>query len=169
MVQQIDVERFMEAARKATQLVYREAVIKFVKAAILRVAVDSGMSRGSFLRLGELLQIPIPINPQPGHDKIYRGATGKFRVPKDKFAGRALATRYGSIQDIVTIDGNKLNFSFATSVYQYFLQEFGFGRPSTQIPPPWHSAEDGKRAFLAYVNANLKKRLPDLRKYIIGG
>ena len=162
----LDVDSYMEAVRKTTQIVWREGVIKYVKAAILRVAVDSGMSRGSFIRLGELLQVPIPINPQPGHDKIYRGRSGKERLPKTPLQGAKLSTQYGNIQDVVTINGNRIDFSFSSDVFQYFLQEFGLGNPSTQIPPPWHSLEDGKQAMLAYIKINLKKRLPDISKFI---
>ena len=165
---QIDVDLYMEAARKATQLVWREGTVKYVKAAILRVAVDSGMSKGSFLRLGQLLGVSIPITPQaatPGN-RIYRGRSGKERRPKTPEEGAKLSTQYGSVQDIVQIDGNKISFQFSSDVFQYFLQEFGFGNPSTQIPPPWHSLEDGKAAMLAYIRANLKKRLPDVRKFI---
>src|SRR5205809_7342881 len=65
-----------------------EAARAFVRAAIPKIPVDSGMARGTFLNIGKLLNLTIPINSISSGKLYYRGAE---RLPKQPETGAALA------------------------------------------------------------------------------
>lgn len=149
---------YTKAARKALEVQFRRAARAFVRAAIPKIPVQTGMAKGSFLNLGRYLRIAIPISPTKFNQKYYPPGKGR-PIPKTPESGAALST---PAQQTIKWVGNRLLFEFQSSVFHLTLEDLIGVRSPTS---PWGSFAAGRTAFLQEMR-NLKDRLPSIKSYI---
>jgi hypothetical protein len=128
---------YTKAARRKTEVQFRQAARAFVRAAVPRIPVETGMARGSFLNIGRFLRVAVPIAPTRLNQKYYATGTPIAKTPK---SGAALTT--------FSIPGRKgkkkLEFRFNSQVFHYQIEEHtGLRSPSA----PWLSLTYGMDAF----------------------
>ncbi|MDE1971188.1 MAG: hypothetical protein KGI50_06480 [Patescibacteria group bacterium] len=123
---------------------YFLAASDFLNIAAPSVPIDTGMARGSFLNLLNLLEANnIPINTDiprlPQH--VNKNGTpltyvhwDGTRLDKTPVNGAALSTRTNRI---IAKQGNKLIFTYETEVWHYNIHD----------PNSWHSYARGQAAF----------------------
>lgn len=153
----IDNDAFRRAVTNYILHKMFDAARAFVRAAIPKVPVDTGMARGTFLNVGKLLDITIPINPK-SFGKIY--SYGGLRLPKQKESGAALAI---SADRAIRLEGNTFIFEFAQDVFHYNLNEFFGGHAPTA---PWGSYKAGQIAFEETFTKDFIKDFPQVKDYI---
>lgn len=153
----IDGKGYTDYVRQQIELNVRQAAREFIRAAIPRVPVLSGMARGSFLHLGRALRVAIPINPSQ-RNGIYYGPNGE-RLPKTPESGARLST---SPENAFKNRGNNIQFEFNTRVFHYTLEDiFGVRSPTA----PWRSFQAGQEAFILEMQ-HLTKRLQSIRSFV---
>ena len=167
----------MKINKKSYEDILIKAAKAFVLAAYPKVPVETGMSRGSFLKLARKLKISIPIVPKRHKTvtKRYKTKTGTIEkqyvvnvakkryyfsdgrsIPKNKESGSRL-----SDYEIVA-NSKRIRFMFQTKVFQYNLLDTNTtGLPQGYLP--WQSFKAGKEAFDAVLDEFIP---PDLEKYI---
>lgn len=151
---QFDSSGYTKAMKKALEVQFRHAARAFLRAAIPRVPVQTGMARGSFLNIGRLLNVAVPIQPTLFNQFYYPG-----RLPKTPATGAALST---PAENVITWKSNQIRFEFQTKVWHYTLEDyFGVRSPSA----PWQSFMLGRIAFMEEMRA-LKDRLPKIKSYM---
>lgn len=151
-----DAAAYTKAVNEKIAAEFRQAARAFIRAALPRVPVDSGMARGSFLNVGRFLRVAVPITPRRTGLKYYPGG-GKKPILKTAEAGAKLATRG---EDVVKVLRGRVTFTFQTKVFHYLLED-QFGVRSG----PWGSFEAGRAAFIESVRT-LKDRLPSIKGFI---
>ncbi len=153
---QFDVAKFTEKLKEVIRQRMRVAARAFVRAALLRVPVQSGMARGSFLNIGRLLRVAIPISPTHTGEFSYEYGGKQLKTAE---LGASLAT---PAEQMFTENGQSFSFKFEPGVIHYAINEF-YGR----IPnAPWLSLEQGRAAFLEEMG-NLPKFVPKIKDYLI--
>ena len=120
----------------------------FLRAALVRVPVDSGMSRGSFLNLGRVINQAVPIRPRRTGLTYY----GPPRLPKTPASGALLSSKE---EDLFVSDGRTHSFNFSSLVKQFLLHD-----------PTWGATQAGLSAFIADFNKNLPSKIPPISKFI---
>lgn len=155
----INVQEYENQMNVALMAIFEKAANAFVETAVKRVAVMTGMSLGSFIDLADRVGVPLDFSSpysaeQLKSQKWYYGRGG--RIPKTPESGLELTTF------VLEMREGRPVFIFDAKTLQYGLQEFGAGRPSTQIDPPWESLIFGRNAFLRYLRDHLLQDLPDL-------
>lgn len=154
-----------------------EAAKAFVLAAYPLVPVETGMSRGSYLKLAKLLNINIPIIPKRHKiiNKRYKTKKGivtkrevvdisKKRyylsrgrsIPKNKYSGAKL-TKHELIANSA-----RIRFLFHTKVLQYNILDTQTNKTPTGHVP-WQSFKAGYEAFNKVLD-NFQP--PDLDKFV---
>lgn len=147
---------FTDAVKKAVIIQMRNAARQFVRAALVSVSgsfpVDSGMAKGSFLNLGRLLRVAVPISPKRTNLKYYgAGARGRIKTPE---LGAELSTQYDSVEDVIKENASGFVFSFDAKTFHYLLNEFYSTR---QPDSPWNTFEAGRRAFMESIKGSMSK------------
>lgn len=166
---QLDLAKITKGIQNAMRIRMRNAARAFVRAAVQQnlVPIQTGMARGTFLNIGRLLKVAIPlsgarftrINKKSGTVRkgspiiYYYGPDGK--ILKTPQAGAALATQ---TQDIFSDNGAIFNFHYGNDVIHYNINDF-FPRVRGA---PWGSYEAGAEAFIADMQKNLPKYFPQL-------
>jgi hypothetical protein len=138
-----DGEGYGQAIKDYYHFKFITAIRDFLRAAVPRVPVQTGMARGSFLNLGRAVGVVVPIVPTRFKQKYYhrRGAT-----PHAKNA--RTASRYVKYKVPRKSKRDKMSFEFNTRVLHFNLEEFiGVRSPSA----PWASLEAGMTAFTARI------------------
>ena len=157
----VDVQKARKTIEKVGELQLRSAARAFVKAAIVKVPVDTGMARGSFLNIGRFLKIAIPIpkrrtRHKDGSPILYYHRPGSKGIPKTPEAGANL-----SVYSFKKLGPGKMNFEFQSKVLHYVLED-RIGIHSQR----WGSFEAGRNAFIKELR-NLKKRLPRVEAFLL--
>lgn len=149
----IDIRAYMKAHKKSIEDQLIKAARAFVLAAYPHVPVETGMSRGSFLKLAKKVGVSVPIVPKKyvtvtktyktksgiktSHRTIdiskkrYFMGVGRPTLPKNKHTGSKLST-----YEMIT-NTKRIRFMFQTKVYQYNLLD----------EPLWQSFRIGMKAF----------------------
>lgn len=150
-----DAAGYTRAVREAIEAEFRQAARAFIRAAIPRVPVQTGMARGSFLNVGRFLRVAVPITPTRFNQRYYPPGGGS--IPKTPESGAALSTRPESM---IKRQGNRVTFTFQTGVFHYTLED-AIGVRSG----PWGSFAAGRAAFTARIR-NLRTRLPKIGAFV---
>lgn len=164
---EFDSAGYTRAMREALEVQFRQAARAFVRAAILKIPVETGMARGSFKDIGRFLNVQIPINPT--RSGKYYPPNGGAPIPKTPEAGAALSTPPDQI--IKWDDANRIAFEFESQVFHYTLQEFfrpinsATGQPVGSPTAPWQSMIAGRVAFRNEMRS-LRKRLPKIKSFM---
>ncbi len=173
-VPKFDTVAYTKAVLRQIELQMKQAARAFVRAAVSRIPVDTGMAAGSFLNLGTYLRkiglgdngnlsvrTYIDVNRKHGTGKYYHspGSAGN-PIPKneDTPGNYDLVTKN---VDVLRPTSNGASFQFQSSVYHLTLNDL-IGSKGTG---PWHSFEYGQAAFLLEMRG-LKSRLPRVGDYI---
>lgn len=175
-IPQIDVEAFTKAQHEAVEIHVRNCARAFVRAALEKVPVDTGMARGSFLNIGRFLRIHIPIKGKKTRLRYRNGRTwverkrwyyppnGGPKIPKTPESGAALtAFEFKRV-------GNTYQFIINSKVFHYTLQdEFAVstrsGERGGSPSAPWQSMRAGREAWFAEMK-NLKKKVPKITDFV---
>ena len=157
-VLEFDSAGYTEELKNRIRSLYRKGIRAFIVAAIPKVPVDTGMARGSFLNIGRLVGMSIPIHPI-SDGKVYYGPNG-LRLPKTPQSGASLST---SSDEALQFKGNKFVFSFQSKVWHYNLNEF-FGLKSNN-GFPWGSFAAGREAFMKAMQTG--SLFPDIHEYLL--
>lgn len=152
----------LESIRK----VLLEGLVLFIEEAAKNIPVDTGMAKASLLPLARALQrtrtpgAELPeISPKPGKRKRYALGGFKSIARGESLAGPKL------IDEIIKINkaSGLINFDYASKVFHFNLNEF-FPLNSND-GKPWNSFKKGLRRLRAYLNQNLRRRVPNLLSF----
>lgn len=144
-----DRERFSQAFKEAIARQVRQGMRDFLRATMFRVPVYTGMARASLRPLGAFLRVAIPIAPiavRKGYSIAEGERQGAFAVRSDKWT---------------------YSITLSISVLHYFMNEFFHSDLPLTHPTPWGSTTEGEAAFRRYMQANLRKRLPLIKDFIV--
>lgn len=153
----IDNEAYRRAVTNYILNKMYDAARAFVRAAIPKVPVDTGMARGTFLNVGRLLNVTIPINIK-SVGKLYNNR-GQI-LPKQPESGAALAIK---ADRALRFQGDTFIFEFNQDVFHYNLNEFFGGHAPTA---PWRSYVVGQEAYNRSFASNFIKEFPQIQDYI---
>lgn len=148
-------EKALKSIREKVRTQIRQAARAFLRAAMIRVPVQSGMAKGSFIPLATLLKVALPINPTIRRPAKYLG--GDLKSPE---LGASLAT---NPNEIFVEAGDTFTFNYSNDVYHYLLNELTNGGSKTA---PWLSFETGEAAFDEYIEKNFEDKLPNLLNFM---
>ncbi len=143
---------YTDTLRKNLQRQLRQAARDFIMEAIVRVPVDSGQARGTFLPLAKFLNTSVPISgntPLPNKNPD----TGSY-------GDRQLLFEFISYKQG---EGFKLNIQL---FYFWFNDFFSHAYP-LGAPTPWGSIEAGWDAFTKYLADVAPERYPQINKFIV--
>jgi hypothetical protein len=151
----INKRGYTEALQKAVDTQVRQAAREWLRTVMIHVPVYSGQAAASLVPLGRHLHVAIPIHPDPVARRRYPG-------------GISIGESQGTFS--FSSEGWVSTFTFSTEVPHYLINEFnaGLGSPPLRHPTPWASMEHGRNAFMAYLQENLKSRIPKITDYITG-
>lgn len=145
-------QKFNQTLRTKLTVQVRQAAREFVRAAIVKVPIDTGEAIGTFLPIGRFLNVSIPIlNNHPTEKK--NPETGSSEEKRLLFTFSS--NQYGVYFEI---DWQLFHF--------WFNEFFHHNYPNAQIETPWHSMEAGRDAFLEYMRTVAVERLPKLKDFI---
>lgn len=155
---QFDAKGFMVATRHALQESFYRAAQAFIEAAAPNVPIRTGMARGSFLNLAQLLErkgfkpnvdIPTRVQETTRSGKAYRYKHSDGSIwPKGPGSAKRLST-LGS-QAFNFKHGN-YEFNYGTSVVHFNIND----------PTKWHSFFEGRVAFLRELEKTRPTRVID--------
>lgn len=155
-----------------------QAAEQFIEIAAPRVPIDTGMARGSFLNLLQLLNVNglghnvyIPKEPQRvGNDgkplryypvRVGRHAGKKVAIHSSKSLQKTPATAMKlstALNGILVLKGEQWVFTYETRVNHFNLNEYARN---------WHAFVLGRQAAAAYLtSAKVKEFLPNLSSYV---
>lgn len=148
-----DSKKFNRALLASLSTQARQAARAFVRAAVVRVPVDTGQARGTFLPLGRFLRISVPIGgAQTKPNKS--PATGSM-------GDRQMLFRFETQERGVF-------FEIEPQLFYYWWNDFfAHNYPGGQLPTPWQSLEEGKKAFVTYMKTIAPTKLPKLKDFVI--
>lgn len=138
-VLKIDKDRLTKALDEKIKIEMRQAMRAFLDAAIKRVPILTGMSRGGFVRLGQYLgkQVPIPgAQPKPSRN-----------------AGR------GFVQS--ELDESNFKYPVYDLAYRINVFQYNFHDPDN-----WRATAAGRKAMERYIEKNFAAKLPKITDYI---
>lgn len=155
-----------------------QAAEQFIQTAAPRVPIDTGMARGSFLNLLQLLRangyghgVFIPTEPQRVSDtgkplryypvRVGRHGGRKYAIYSSKTMPKTPATAMKlstALHSILALKGDQWVFTYETRVNHFNLNEYARN---------WHAFVLGRQAMDAFlVSAKVKDALPDLSSYV---
>jgi hypothetical protein len=142
---------FTRALREEVQTQMRQAAREFLRAVINRVPIDTGEARGTLLPLGRFLRVSVPIDVL--NAKANKNPdTGEINAPL--------------LFDFETT-GKGEYFTVQMQLFHFWWNDFfTHNYENPQIDPPWHSIEDGVKAFMDYIKTDGYKRLPRLKEFL---
>lgn len=171
-----DIENYIKDHKKELDIHARQAARRFVRAAISKIPIVTGMARGSYLNIGRFLNVAIPLTGKQRyrfrkrHGKTYKekiclwyyppGRSG-IRIPKTPESGAKLTAFKMDFED----RGGTFAFVFEinTRVFHYTLQDEMHVKSPTS---PWQSMRAGREAWMEYIKT-LGNRLPPITNYIV--
>lgn len=153
-----NVEAYTKTLKKSIRVSMNKAARAFIRAAIVNVPIQSGMSRGTFLNLGKLLRVAIPIPGTVGGLRYYGpNARGQIKSPA---LGASLSS---DATEIFRQDGTAFHFHYGNDVIHYNVNDFFGHIPSA----PWLSYERGAEAFEVELKRRLTISIPKLKSFVI--
>lgn len=169
-VLKFDARTYSKAFHDAIDRQMKAAARAFVRAAVLRIPVDTGMAAGSFLNLGRYLKrIGIPGGVGGYIDANRKSPTGRYYhrpgkakkpIPKNEFT----PGNYGLVTDPVAAfqrKGQQHLFEFKSEVFHLTLNDL-FGSHGRA---PWGAFEAAQLAFLATLKT-LVTKVPGVKEHM---
>lgn len=148
----VDKEGLSRWIREKVNVQIRQAAREFVKEAIVKIPVDTGQARGTFLPLGRMLGVSVDIlgaKSKPGKNED----TGSSANNKLIFRFRDTKTQQG--------------FEIDPQLFYFWFNDFfSHHYENAQLPTPWESLQTGWDAFITYMKEVAPERLPKLRQFI---
>jgi hypothetical protein len=169
----LDILGLTDKQKEVLDAFMRQAARAYVRAAISKIPIQTGMARGSYLNIGRFLKVAIPLagasnyRIRSRHGKSYKEKNfwyyppgGGRRLPKTPETGANLtAFKLGPVQKS---NGIAYEFTVNSKVFHLTLEDqIGVKSPSA----PWQSTQAGREAWLTHMKG-LKKRLPKIKDYI---
>ncbi len=181
-IEEFDKEAYGAAVAEEMRRVFLKAGQKFLLAAIPRIPIWTGMARGAFRNLEDLVG-KVTNDAQSGGVRIrtttgrgsgkrgggkiinkdfrrgyYYTPPGGSKIERTPQAGRAFSTDSSDILDLkgATLASGRTSFYFRYDVNITYVDSF---------EAKWGAFKAGEAALTEYLNANLK--LPDPLKYMI--
>lgn len=147
----LDVKKWNKTLEDAIEVQMRQAARAWLREILPRIPVWAGTSRGVFLRVGYYLRVSVPIKP----------------VVNIKGLGPAYGVAHSEYQFKKV--GNSYRFTFAHGVDHLSMNDQENMNPpfNLKTPGPYKAFEAGERAFLAYLKANLTKKVKNLGEFTI--
>lgn len=143
---QFQSSAYLRRLQEKLEVIQREAARAWLRAVLEHVPTWTGTARGTYLSLGSVLHVAVPITP-----KVQRANRGPlFGVVKSYFDFSA--------------EGLVYRFSFTQNLEYYLMDELNIvpNIPST----PWHSFSFGYEAWKAEVKTRLLKDMPQLATFV---
>lgn len=147
----LNPQKFHKTLRNNLQIRIRQAARAFVKAAIVKIPVDTGEARGTFLPLGRFLNVAVPIGGEPRRGKSAQTGSSPNKQLLFTFGSEELGEYF-------EIDWQLFHFWFN----DFFTHHY----PKGQLPTPWGSIEAGKQAFMEYMKTEAPRLMPRLNEFI---
>ncbi len=148
----IDGTGYLKKVDAAARKIFYEAAALFLRAAVPKIPVYTGMSRGSLVPLANFLKskgvktsISIPISPSK--DRL-----AKYLILKGQNEQAGKARSDFSFEDV----GGRFKFVFNASVEHYKFNDRQASRLPGVTSAPWHSFDAGAEAANEYIAKNLK-------------
>lgn len=167
----LDAEAMKKAVREAIEIRSREAARAFVRAAMPRVPVQTGMARGSFLNIGRALKVAIPIKPNPYRKRVRKNGSTymqkiKWYYPPDKSGRMSKTPESGAklssdVPFFAWQNSGKYVFNFQSAVNHFNLNDHYHIASG-----PWHALEAGKDAYIAEM-AKIRNTLPKISAFML--
>jgi hypothetical protein len=137
----------------------RNAARAWLKAVLVKVPVWTGEARGSLRPLGAFLRVAVPISPSSSkwaQRAMLEGHTAEAGAAQGSF-------------EFKTETKLRIVFEARTEVIHYLINEFHNVNPPIHLiePAPWLSHVAGKKAYLEYLEENLKNKIPNLKSYFV--
>lgn len=179
-IEQFDKKKYEEAVREAIRKVFFKAGQKFLLAAIPKIPIWTGMARGAFRNMEDLVG-KVTNDAQSGGVRIrttrsanekrrggsravdyrkgyYYYPPGGSRVERTPQSGRQFATPSDKITDVVgaSLASGKTSYYFRFDINITYYDRFDQAK--------WGSFKAGSDALEAYIKENLK--LPDPLKFM---
>ncbi len=165
-----DSKGYSKDLHAAISLQMKRAALAFVRAALLRIPVDTGMAAGSFLHLGRYLkriglddagvQAYVNANRKSPTGKYYH-RPGKKGAPIDK--DEYTPGNYGLVPRPASLSFQKKRnqhlFNFESKVFHLTLNDLGLAGEG------WGAFEAGRSAFLAEMR-NLRSAIPSIKGHV---
>ena len=148
-----DAKKFSRTLRKELSTQTRQAARAFLRRTIVKIPVDTGQARGTFLPLGRFLRVAVPIGgAQPEANKS--ASTGSSGEKQMLFQ--------------FSLDNQGSYFEIEPQLFYFWWNDFfAHHYPKGQLPTPWESLEAGKDAFIDYMRNVAPSRLPKLKDFIV--
>lgn len=134
----------------------KQGMRAFLEAAIPKVPVYSGQARGTLRPLGRYLNVLIPISPTKAARKKHPGNT----------------PRKGEDESLFEFKNEGFNHSVELKITLFYFIVNDFhganfeGSENLIQATPWGALEAGRKAFVAYLKQNLKKKIPRINQYV---
>lgn len=149
----INITGLTKALEEGIAVQIRQAMREFIREVIKKVPVYTGMSRGALKPIGRFLRVQIPIKPDAGAKRHPEKTVAKG----EQRGGFVFYDR-----------GLNQSATVKISVTHYLINEF-YNNPGNlplRHPTPWGSFEAGRKAFRAYLKANLVKKVPRITNFV---
>lgn len=148
---------FTKTLDEACQVQLRQAARAFLRAALTKIPLYTGMTQGSLVPMARLLGVSL-------HPKITELAAGhghKDRTADGERMGKK-AFKFKNTKHIHSFEFNIPDFYFRVNEFERAPASFKLTNET-----PWHSFDEGLAAFNAYLSENLVKRAPRLKDYVV--
>jgi hypothetical protein len=143
---------YTKTVKEYLRVQIRQAAREFVREAVVRVPVDTGQARGTFLPLGRFLNVSVPI---PGANAKFNKSEDTGAEPQNQLLFRFTSTKTGE------------SFEIDPQLFYFWFNDFfAHSYPNAQLPTPWGSLEAGWEAFMEYMRVVAPQRFPRIEKFI---
>lgn len=160
----LDKKKITNALFAKVKKVVVLALLDFLKVALTRVPVDTGMAQGTFIPLMLAIQrsarqsVEIPTQPIRNEDPYM--TVGRRRILRT-VKGGAETGRPVLIDDIIEQLVTQININYGTVLRYFNLLEFQGGKGHR----PWNAYREGAKAFRRYLKEHLLDEVEGLKNF----
>lgn len=153
----LEKSKFTKTLDEACATQVRQAARAFLRAALTKIPLYTGMSQASLVPLARFLNVSL-------HPKITELAAShghKDRTAEGERLGKS-AFKFKNTKQLHTFEFNIPDFYFRVNEFEKAPASFKLTNET-----PWRSFDEGLAAFNSYLNANLRERAPKLKDYVV--
>ena len=168
-------QRLSKTLSERLNRIMREAAREFLRAAIPRVPVDTGMALGNLVPLGRFLNLRVPIYPKHKGSKTYYHYGKRTQYVQDKELGEIASDIFDGRPAFrfVEITPQHPRGEFSINIgTSHFVAKDGSrvvgGRvllPDSKTP--WGAIDAGADAWVEYMVKAKEKAVPNLLDYLV--